>query len=120
MHNRKPLRNNSPLLPPDCLPIWVWAAISGELSTGSTNAPPAPSKNPGRRGTAPDLQQIPLRPLPGLLTVSDTALFLNVSQKTVHRLIRSGVLESVRVGRSVRVYRDALEHFLESPERGGS
>ena len=48
----------------------------------------------------------------GLLTVLDVSEALSVCTRTVRRLIWSGRLRSVRVGRSVRVSREALEGFL--------
>jgi excisionase family DNA binding protein len=63
-----------------------------------------------------DTQSIPraggARLFSRLLTVADVAAALNVSTKTVRRLISSGRVESVRVGRSVRVSVEALERFL--------
>lgn len=38
-----------------------------------------------------------------LLTVEDTAQILNVSPKTIRRLIASGSIGAVRIGRSVRI-----------------
>ncbi|MHB2169516.1 helix-turn-helix domain-containing protein [Alsobacter sp. R-9] len=46
--------------------------------------------------------------LPTLLTVSDVADVLRVSTRTVRRLIKSGALASVTVGRSVRVRAEDL------------
>lgn len=47
-----------------------------------------------------------------LLTVVETAARLNVSAKTVRRLIWAGRLRAVRIGRSVRVAWEALEVLL--------
>ncbi|MHB2170097.1 helix-turn-helix domain-containing protein [Alsobacter sp. R-9] len=46
--------------------------------------------------------------LPTLLTVTDVAEVLRVSTRTVRRLIKSGALASVTVGRSVRVRAEDL------------
>jgi excisionase family DNA binding protein len=46
--------------------------------------------------------------LPTLLTVSDVAEVLRVSTRTVRRLIKSGALASVTVGRSFRVCAEDL------------
>ena len=47
-----------------------------------------------------------------LLTGVETAARLNVSAKTVRRLIWAGRLRAVRIGRGVRVAREALEELL--------
>ncbi|MGH3440630.1 MAG: helix-turn-helix domain-containing protein [Nitriliruptorales bacterium] len=56
-----------------------------------------------------------------LLTVAEVAELLRVSTMTVYRLIRTGDLPAVRVGRNYRVRRPDLEAYLEQqivePER---
>ncbi len=46
------------------------------------------------------------------LTVAEVAEQMRVSKMTVYRLVHSGELEAVRVGRSFRVPEDAVEEFL--------
>jgi excisionase family DNA binding protein len=48
-----------------------------------------------------------------LLTVREVAQTLRVSPMTIRRYIADGKLSAVRVGRSVRVSRDAIERFIE-------
>jgi excisionase family DNA binding protein len=48
------------------------------------------------------------------LTVSEVAQGMRVSKMTVYRLLHSGELPGVRVGRSFRVPADALEVYLRS------
>lgn len=50
------------------------------------------------------------------MKVADVAQRLGVSPKTVYRLIASGDMKSVRVGRSVRVTHDQLAAFLSCME----
>lgn len=52
--------------------------------------------------------------LPGmeLLTVNETAKLLRVSPITVRRRIADGQLEAVRVGKGIRVRREAVDEFL--------
>ena len=50
-------------------------------------------------------------------TVDETARLLRVSPITIRRYIASGELEAVRVGRSVRVRREAIEHFMKPLSR---
>jgi len=50
--------------------------------------------------------------LPGSLTVADVAARMQVSKMTVYRLVHSGELPAVRVGRSFRVSQVAVEEYL--------
>lgn len=49
-----------------------------------------------------------------LLTAAEVADQLRVSTMTVYRLIRSGELPAVRVGRNYRVRASALQAYLEA------
>jgi len=46
------------------------------------------------------------------LTVAEVATQMRVSKMTVYRLVHSGELEAVRVGRSFRVPEHILEAYL--------
>jgi len=48
-----------------------------------------------------------------MLTVSEIAEYLRVSDMTVYRLMSSGKLRHVRVGRSFRIPAQALMAYLE-------
>lgn len=47
-----------------------------------------------------------------LLTPSDVSEYLRVSESTVYRFLIAGVIPGVKVGRSWRVQKEALEDFL--------
>jgi excisionase family DNA binding protein len=49
----------------------------------------------------------------GLLTVSEVASAMRVSNMTVYRLIKNGELPAVRVGKNYRLRETDLERFLE-------
>lgn len=49
----------------------------------------------------------------GLLTVSEVAAVMRVSNMTVYRLIKGGELAAVRVGKNYRIRETDLERFLE-------
>ena len=49
-----------------------------------------------------------------LLTVAEVASAMRISTMTVYRLIKSGELPAVRVGRSYRVRGSAVEQYLSS------
>ena len=50
----------------------------------------------------------------GILRVDEAAIHLNVSQKTVRRLITARALSVIRIGRLVRIERREIERFLAS------
>lgn len=59
----------------------------------------------------------PARPVRDLtemkfLTVAEVATVMRVSRMSVYRLIHSGELEAVRVGRSFRVPESAVQEYL--------
>ncbi|MDR2252962.1 MAG: helix-turn-helix domain-containing protein [Bifidobacteriaceae bacterium] len=47
------------------------------------------------------------------LTVSEVAQTLRVSDMTIYRLVASGEIRALKVGRSYRIPADALEEWLE-------
>lgn len=48
------------------------------------------------------------------LTVAEVAEIMRVSKMTVYRLVHSGELPAVRVGRSFRVHEKAVNDYLDS------
>lgn len=48
------------------------------------------------------------------LTVAEVAEYMRVSKMTVYRLVHSGELPAIRVGRSFRVQQKAVEEYLNS------
>ncbi len=48
------------------------------------------------------------------LTVAEVAEIMRVSKMTVYRLVHSGDLPAVRVGRSFRVHEKAVNEYLDS------
>lgn len=50
--------------------------------------------------------------LPLILSVDQLAEVLRVGRNTAYDLVRSGQIRSVRVGRQIRIPRDALIDFL--------
>ena len=45
-------------------------------------------------------------------TVKETASLLSIHWSTVYRLIKSGELNAIRVGRAVRIPEEALDSFM--------
>lgn len=56
---------------------------------------------------------------PQQLSVAEVAMMLGVSRATVYRLVHAGHLPGIRVGRSVRVSREAVEKFIRDAALGG-
>ena len=52
------------------------------------------------------------------MTVADAAAFLNVSTKTVRRLIERGALDCVKIGRSIRLRREVIERYISDCSNG--
>lgn len=53
-----------------------------------------------------------LHDLPVTLWVEDLMAILGIGRNTAYELIRSGQIRSVRIGRQIRIPRDALLEFL--------
>ena len=49
-----------------------------------------------------------------ILTVRETAAYLNLHPQTVYKMARAGHLPSVKIGRSVRFLRELLNEWLEA------
>lgn len=52
-----------------------------------------------------------------LLTVAEVAGIMRVSKMTIYRLVKSGQLHAMRVGRSFRIPRTAVEAFLRDADQ---
>lgn len=48
------------------------------------------------------------------LTVAEVAEIMRVSKMTVYRLVHSGEMPAIRVGRSFRIPQDAVETYLST------
>lgn len=51
---------------------------------------------------------------PRFVTVGEVAALLRVSNMTVYRLVQSGRLPAIRVGRSYRIREDDVDRYLAS------
>ena len=49
-----------------------------------------------------------------LLTVQETAKLLKTSKQQIRKMIRSGLIPAVRIGREWRISEKYLEQFLQS------
>lgn len=53
-----------------------------------------------------------LEELPLILKVEDLMPILGIGRNTAYALVRSGQIRSIRIGRNIRVPRDAVAEFL--------
>lgn len=65
----------------------------------------------------PKLAKPELAPAPRLLTIKDVAERLQVSGRTINRVVANGDLTVIRIGRAVRVSEEALKAFLTGEDR---
>ena len=52
--------------------------------------------------------------IPLIMKVEDLMPILLIGRNTAYELVRSGEIQSIRVGRQIRISRDALIAFLEN------
>ena len=55
--------------------------------------------------------------MPMTLRVEELMPILGIGRNTAYELVRSGKLRSIRVGRQVRIPKNALVEFLEDTEK---
>ena len=55
----------------------------------------------------------------GLLQIGEAAANLNVSEKTVRRLIKAGTLKALRIGRLLRIKNTEIERFIAAAAATG-
>ena len=49
---------------------------------------------------------------PDVVTVSDLALMLNVGRNTAYELVRAKIIESVKIGRQIRLSKQAVIDYI--------
>lgn len=81
-----------------------------------SNAPGSSEPTPSGDAAARPLRRAADQPLAELrfFTVAEVAAVMRVSRMTVYRLVHSGDLPAVRVGRSFRVPQRAVHEYLEA------
>ena len=55
--------------------------------------------------------------LPLLLTVSDLASILRIGRNAAYQFVKGGNIQSIRVGRKIRIPREALVQLMECPSK---
>lgn len=56
--------------------------------------------------------------LPLLLTVGEMASILRIGRNPAYQLVKDGNIQSIRVGRSIRIPRKALIQFVNQTQAG--
>jgi excisionase family DNA binding protein len=59
------------------------------------------------------MTQIDKEQLPAFLTTEDVLAYLRVTHRTIYRLVRSGELPAVRIGRQWRFRRTDLDDWID-------
>ncbi|MDP9094934.1 MAG: helix-turn-helix domain-containing protein [Actinomycetota bacterium] len=78
------------------------------MSTSAQGGPGKPGEPTGARPVDPALSEV------RFLTVAEVASVMRVSKMTVYRMVHSGDLPAVRVGRSFRVPEKAVHDYLRA------
>ena len=55
--------------------------------------------------------------LPLLLTIHDLASLLRIGRNAAYQLVKDGDIQSIRIGRSIRIPRNALVQFVENTQQ---
>ena len=66
----------------------------------------------------PQVTKLPSEASPLLLTVKDLEAELQLGRTRTYELVRSGAIPVIRIGRAVRVPRDALRRWVEDRTSG--
>jgi excisionase family DNA binding protein len=88
------------------VPRWPPAHPTGDPQP-QPPTPPAPAADPGSQ-PEPDL----LAQLPEVLTVREVAAILRVGRNQLYAAVARGDLPAVRIGRTIRIPRNALTDLL--------
>ena len=96
----------------DALPPWV---IKHE-PFASKKAKPEIGSPQKKKGEEADYGLAPPAYSAKLLTVAEAAWLLNVSEKTIRRMIEAGNLTVIRLGRSVRIHPEVIEKIIRKNE----
>ena len=94
------------------LPSWV----RKHEPRASKKAKPQLISRQKKKGEETNCALVPPSRSAKLLTVAEAAWLLNLSQKTVRRMIEAGNLAVIRIGRSVRINPEVIEKIIRQNE----
>jgi excisionase family DNA binding protein len=69
-----------------------------------------------RKGVEADCALAPPSQITKLMTVAEAAWRLNLSEKTIRRMIEAGNLAIIRIGRSIRIHPEVIEKIMRQNE----
>ncbi len=94
--------------------IWPYSHARGVRSSQLGKAVTGARKFAQKRwlAMASSQERAESRPDPKFLTIAEVATMMRVSKMTVYRLVHSGELPAVRVGRSFRVPEGDVDDYL--------
>lgn len=98
----------------------LWADASRALFDAGSIASSSSEKS-SRAPAKPDNRELPtMQPVVNdassltLLTVQDVIQWYGVSKTTVYKLLKTGQIRAIKLGRSTRIHRDAIDEWLRS------
>lgn len=56
---------------------------------------------------------------PDVVSIAELQSMLRISRNTAYELVRSGKIRSVKIGRTYRIPRSAVEDYLNTPVEDG-
>lgn len=56
---------------------------------------------------------------PDVVSITELQSMLRISRNTAYELVRSGKIRSVKIGRTYRIPRSAVEDYLNTPVEDG-
>ena len=60
------------------------------------------------------MKQTELQLIPMVLTVPELAVALCIGRNAAYKLVESGKIRSIRIGKTIRIPHNALEDYLEN------
>jgi excisionase family DNA binding protein len=94
--------------PETCKETDQWTATGGP----GDHAPASPSTSQGAPIDPPGTVAVALARLPEVLTVREAAAILRVGRNQLYQAVERGQLQAVRIGRSIRIPKQALLNLL--------
>ena len=90
------------------------AGIGAGMGIGNILGQSLQNVQPGKTDTSPSNQPVPPTNIPPVMTPSEAATFLRVSEEDVIAAINAGDLKAKKIGNAYRISKEAIEEFLKS------
>lgn len=89
------------------------AGIGAGMGIGNVISQSLQGMQPGQSATTPPSPGSPPSSIPPVMTLSEAAAFLRVSEEDVIAVINAGELKAKKIGNAYRISKEALEEFLK-------